>query len=193
MSKKIMYILCVIAFMFILSGCGDKTDFSTSFGKESINSAESYLAETEKPDSTPPPVMLANETYSIGDDKFDFTLGQKDDGYYITIICSVESKVSAFRVYAGIDGILRTEKESVKPIADVLTYMINVKDGTSILGAKNYVCVYGDSVSSMSAWDYFTDEWFSSEYQQGEDEEKTYVRELGNIIGDFIKNYWPKN
>lgn len=134
--------------------------------------------------------VLAQKTYNIGEDTFDFSLNQREDGVYdFMLVCQIKDKADAFSTHMALNSIMNSDEESLKPIIDDMnfSYCVLVSDDAMILRAKSslQVIVKGEEKidTLVDVEDYFSPEWVAGE----EYHESDYGEQVVNFLVDFIE------
>ncbi len=167
-----------------LSDYGDKKVYVEFSDEWSMYKDEAYYEHLEKEKEVN---VLAQKTYNIGEDTFDFSFGQRGNGEYsFTLLCHINDKSDVFWTHISLNAIFNSDEEALKAITETMnfSYSIIVGDGTLITRAKDILIIILESGEIISTEDYFSTEWIAGEQYH----ESDYGEKVTNFLVDFIKN-----
>lgn len=169
-----------------LSDNGDKkvyVKFSDEWSDKKDDAYYKHLEEEkQKKNQTN---ILAQKTYSIGEDTFTFSLGEKEDEYNFNLICEIEDKSDAYITHISLNSLFNSDDENIKALTETMnfSYTIYVGDGTILLRTKGLLYITKDD-EIIDVNDYFSIDWITSE----EFRESDYGTQVANFLANFIEN-----
>lgn len=167
-----------------LSDYGDKKvyiRFSDEWSNKKDEAYYQYLEEEKEVN------ILAQKTYKIGEDTFDFSFGQKGNGEYsFTLLCKIEDKADAYMTHISLNAIFNSDEEAIKALTDTMnfSYGMIIGDGTSLTRTKGILFILSKDGEMIKAEDYFPVEWVLEENVTKSD----YGTQVTNFLVDFIEN-----
>ena len=170
-----------------ITDCGNK-EYEVSFMDEwSIYKDEAYYEYLEEKEAEENKLeILADKTYAIGEDTFNFSIGKRKNGEYsFTILCEIADKSDALYTHISLNAIMNSEDGAIKPIRDMLSYSIIIGDGTSITRTNDALMLMSSEGEILSVDDYFSAEWVANEFNNSD-----YGTQVTNFLVDFIENEW---
>lgn len=166
------------------SDCGDKKaviDFSDEWSIYKDEAYYEYLEEKENKKNELE--ILADKTYSIGEDTFYFSFGKRENGEYsFMLLCKISNKSDAFCTHIFLNSIMNSDDESIKPIRDIFAYSIFVGDGTVLTRTNSAMLLMSADGEMLSTDDYFSAEWFRDESADSD-----YGAQIIDFLIDFIQ------
>lgn len=164
------------------SDYGDKkavVDFSDEW---SIYKDEAYYKHLEEESKIN---VLAEKTYNIEDDTFQFVFEENKDGYNLSLLCDVNDKSDAFWTHISLNALFNSQEESLKLFIDDLNfhYMIFIGDGTVLTRGKNVLILMSKDGEMMSTEDYFSADWMV----ENMDKDSDYGEKVINFLVEFIE------
>lgn len=173
-----------------LSDYGDKKVYVDFSDEWSIYKDEAYYKHLEEEEQKEYEInVLAKKTYNIGEDTFNFSFGQKENGEYsFTLFCRIEDKIDAYSTHVSLNTLFNSDEEALKVTTDTMnfTYSIFVSDGTMLMRSKNFLYLTKDS-EIIDVQDYFSAEWLL-EALEGDAIDSDYSDQVINFLVDFIQN-----
>lgn len=166
-------------------------EYSDSF---SSYKDEEYYAYLEEQNAPAPMEMLADHTYYIGEDSFQFGLFKSGDELSLSLFCKIQEKVNAFFVHNAFNAIMNDTQDSTAKFRDMFSYNIRIGDGVLLIRNKDVFVLFSDKKIIFSS-DYFSDEWYDelyNEFHEKDITENNYGTQAFGFMIDFIENYWPK-
>lgn len=165
------------------SDYGDKKAIVKFSDEWSMYKDEAYYEHLEEEKEVK---VLAQKTYDIGEDTFNFMFGQKGNGdYSFNLTCQIADKADAFYTHISLNALFNSDDESIKALTDTMnfTYSILIGDGTLLMRSDSFLYLIKDD-EVIEAEDYFSPEWLiSDEYQESD-----YGTQVTNFLVDFIEN-----
>lgn len=162
---------------------GDKK-FVVKFSDEwSMYKDEAYYKHLEEEKEIK---VLAQKTYNIGDDTFDFSFGKRGNGdYSFALLCRIENKSDAYMAHISLNALFNSDEEALKVTTETMnfTYSIIVGDGTVLLRSKDvlYLTKNGEMIGVN---DYFSVDWILNDEEKNWD----YGTKVINFLVDFMQN-----
>lgn len=170
-----------------LSDKGDKkavVDFSDEWSIYKDDAYYKHLEEEEQKKNQTN--ILAQKTYNIGEDTFDFSFGQRENGdYSLTLLCKIEDKSDAYMTHISLNALFNSDEESIKALTETMnfTYSIIIGDGTLLMRTKGFLSLVKDK-EIIDVNDYFIVDWVLEENATKSD----YGTQVTNFLIDFIEN-----
>lgn len=130
---------------------------------------------------------LAQKTYNIGDDTFDFSLEERENGEYrFSLLCHVDDKSDSYMTHISLNALFNSDEEALKVITETMNfaYTIIVGDGTTITKTKGALLIISKEGETISIEDYFSPDWIT----RGEFLESDYGTQVTNFLVDFVQN-----
>lgn len=130
-------------------------------------------------------VASAKKTYNIGDDRFDFVLGEDNGEKRFYLYCNIKDKSDAFDAHISLNTLMNSEDENFKIIKEEFgfSYSIIVGDGAVLFRTPELLIITKDG-AGIDVEDYFSAEWIASE----EYHESDYGAQVMDFMIDFIEN-----
>lgn len=165
------------------SDYGDKKAFVDFSDEWSLYKDEVYYEHLEKEKEV---TVLAEKTYNIGEDTFDFSFGQRGNGEYsFTLLCKIEDKADAYMTHISLNALFNSDEESIKSLTETMnfSYSIIIGDETVLLRTKGILYLSKDG-EIIDVNDYFSVDWILEDERM----ESDYGEEVINFLVDFIEN-----
>lgn len=153
---------------------------------EFVNQYTVSIEENTRPQGD----ILAEKTYSIGEDKFSFSFSESNGEYSFHLLCNIQDKVNAFYTQILLNEFVTSEEESLQPLSEIFSYSIFVGDGTSIHhspDAGTFIMSSDEDALFVSADEYFSAEWLVEEADKLE-ESSSYGEQVVNFMADFLES-----
>lgn len=170
-----------------LSDYGDKKVYVKFSDEWSIYKDEAYYEHLEEEEQKENQInILAQKTYNIGEDTFDFSFGQRENGdYSFTLLCKIEDKADAYMTHISLNALFNSDEESIKALTETMnfTYSIIIGDGTLLMRTKGLLSLVKDK-EIIDVNDYFPVDWVLEENTTKSD----YGTQVANFLVDFIEN-----
>lgn len=166
-----------------LSDYGDKKAVLNFSDEWSMYKDEVYYQHLEEEKEVN---VLAQKTYNIGDDTFNFSFGQRGNGEYsFTLLCQVEDKSDAYMTHISLNALFNSDEESIRALTETMnfSYSIIIGDGTLLLRTKGMLYLVNDK-EVIDVNDYFSVDWILSD----ERKESDYGDKVIGFLVDFIEN-----
>ena len=158
--------------------------YSFSFSDEWSNKKdEAYYQHLEEEKEV---TTLAEKTYNIGEDTFNFSFGQRGNGEYsFILLCNIENKADAYVTHISLNALFDSDEEAIKALTGTMnfSYTIIMGDKTVLLRTKGLLYLSkGGEIIDVN--DYFPVEWVLEENVTKSD----YGTQVTNFLVDFIEN-----
>lgn len=165
------------------SDYGDKKVYVKFSDEWSTKADEAYYEHLEKEQEIN---VLAQKTYNIGEDTFNFSFGQREnEEYSFTLLCHIEDKSDAYMAHISLNAIFNSDEEVLKVVTDTMnfSYSIFVGDGTVLFRSKDILYLAKDG-ELIGVNNYFSAEWLLDE----EEKDWDYGTQVTNFLVDFMQN-----
>ncbi len=128
--------------------------------------------------------IVADETYSIGDDTFHFTISGGDANYHLSLFCKIEEKIDAFYTNIALNALMTSEDQNIAAIVNGFdfSYTIVLGDGSMLTRTKGALMVLSEENELIGIEELFPIEALLKD----EDIDSDYGDQVLGFFGEFL-------
>lgn len=128
---------------------------------------------------------VADQTYSIGDDTFHFTISASGANYQLILVCNIEEKIDAFYTHIALNELMKSEDENIAALIEGFnfSYSILLGDGSMLTRTKSVLIVLDEDQKLMEVEEFFPVE----ELLGGENTDSDYGDQVLEFFVDFLE------